>query len=107
VAGITERVSVDTAGAQGNGPSGHPTISADGDRISFETTASNLVAGDANSTSDVIQRVRSGAVTLLVSDGVPATQAAQAPHSSADGRTIVYVQLGAGFFAKVLPAAVR
>jgi Tol biopolymer transport system component len=107
VAGITERVSVDTAGAQGNGPSGHPTISADGDRISFESTASNLIAGDANATSDVMQRVRSAGATVLVSDGLPATQAAQDPDSSADGRTIVYVQLGAGFFAKVLPVAVR
>ncbi len=41
------------AGTIGNGSSGSPSISGDGTKVAFETNASNLGAGDANTTSDV------------------------------------------------------
>jgi Tol biopolymer transport system component len=40
-------------GAPANGDSHNPVISADGDTVAFVSTASNLVAGDANGESDV------------------------------------------------------
>jgi hypothetical protein len=57
----TERVSLDTAGAQGNGHSSYvssPSISADGRFVAFESEASNLVAGDSNSVRDAFVRDR-------------------------------------------------
>ncbi len=49
----TERVSIDDLGTQGNGSSVNPSISSDGSRIAFRSSASNLVAGDTNNTLDV------------------------------------------------------
>src|SRR5437867_13428719 len=46
--GITTRVSVDSAGNQGNGFSGFPSISADGRIVAFYSDASNLVTQDKN-----------------------------------------------------------
>src|SRR5439155_287868 len=43
--GTTERVSVDSAGIQGNGPSQSPALSADGRFVAFRSNADNLVAG--------------------------------------------------------------
>src|SRR5262245_38425035 len=40
----TVRVSVDSAGVQGNGTSGLPSISSDGNRVAFYSVATNLVA---------------------------------------------------------------
>ena len=57
--GITERVSVDSAGNQGNADSpasflgGPPAISADGGYVAFRSEASNLVVGDTTGASDV------------------------------------------------------
>ena len=46
--GDTTRVSVDSNGAQANGISGVPAISADGRYVAFESDATNLVSGDTN-----------------------------------------------------------
>src|SRR5207247_2155130 len=56
--GTTERVSVASDGAQGNGSSGlvtfafPPALSADGRFVAFVSFATNLVAGDTNGTTD-------------------------------------------------------
>jgi Tol biopolymer transport system component len=57
-AGTTERVSLDSSGAQANGPSYGPAISADGRWVAFQSFASNLVPGDANGLYDVFVRDR-------------------------------------------------
>src|SRR5207253_4838913 len=51
--GVTERVSVDSAGNQGNDFSGSPVLSADGRLVTFESRATNLVPGDTNGQWDV------------------------------------------------------
>ena len=51
--GRTKRVSVSSHAAQGNGFSGHASISADGRFVAFESVASNLVGGDTNGHADV------------------------------------------------------
>jgi Tol biopolymer transport system component len=56
--GRTERLSLDSNGAQGNAGSALPSISADGRLASFQSAASNLVSGDANGVADVFVRDR-------------------------------------------------
>jgi Tol biopolymer transport system component len=51
--GGTERVSVNSSGADGNDGSILPAISAHGGLVAFESFASNLVAGDTNRSPDV------------------------------------------------------
>jgi Tol biopolymer transport system component len=51
--GRTTRVSVNSAGAQGNGESFYPAVNADGSLIAFTSQASNLVASDTNGAWDV------------------------------------------------------
>jgi hypothetical protein len=52
-AATTIRVSVSTAGTEGNAASRAPSISATGRFIAFGSEASNLVAGDTNAVSDI------------------------------------------------------
>jgi Tol biopolymer transport system component len=56
--GLTTRESVDSAGAEGNGFSNRPSISANGRSVAFESDASNLVPGDGNGTDDCFVRYR-------------------------------------------------
>jgi Ca2+-binding RTX toxin-like protein len=49
----TTRVSVDSAGNQANNGSSRPSISADGQFVAFESSASNIVPGDTNNTNDI------------------------------------------------------
>ena len=73
--GTTERVSVDSGGAQGNGESGFyshaypipPAISADGRYVVFESAATNLVAADSNGVIDVFVHDRQSGVTERIS----------------------------------------
>ena len=67
VAGTTERVSIDGAGAQGDGASEYPAISADGRYVAFSSSASNLVAGDTNGAPDIFVHDRTTGSTTRVS----------------------------------------
>jgi Tol biopolymer transport system component len=92
-AGVTTRVSVSSNGVQGNGVSNNPSISADGSRVVFDTNADNLVAGDTNGTTDVMQHDRATSRTVRVStntDGSQHSEQARNPSSSADGLTVVF-----------------
>ena len=52
----TVRVSLGDVDSEANGPSYKPSISADGRYVVFTSLASNLVAGDTNSSTDVFIR---------------------------------------------------
>lgn len=65
--GVTTRISVDDAGTQGFGSSQDPDISADGRFVSFESNASNLVAGDGNNEYDIFVHDLQLATTVRVS----------------------------------------
>ncbi len=67
VTATTTRVSVDSVGAEGNGGSGNPDISADGRWVVFESLASNLVAGDTNDAMDCFLHDRVNGTTERVS----------------------------------------
>ena len=53
--GAIARVSTDAIGAQANGESYDPSISADGRYVTFYSSASNLAAGDTNGSADVFR----------------------------------------------------
>jgi Tol biopolymer transport system component len=55
-AGSIERVSVASDGTQSNGDSFIPAVSGDGRLVAFQSSASNLVAGDTNGVPDVFLR---------------------------------------------------
>ncbi len=91
--GTTERVSVDSAGAQGNLDSWYPSISADGHFVAFFSFSSNLVAGDTNAHEDVFVRDRQSGTTERVSvatDGTQGNTASESPSISADGRFVAF-----------------
>lgn len=64
--GTTERVSVDSAGNEANGPSFFVSISSDGQIVAFTSAASNLVAGDTNNLTDIFVHDRQTGTTELV-----------------------------------------
>ncbi len=91
--GTTERVSVDTSGAEGNADSEDPGLSADGRWVAFSSLASNLVPGDTNNSSDVFVRDRLTGTTQRVSldsNGTPGNGTSHTPSISADGRYVAF-----------------
>ncbi len=66
--GTTERVSVDSAGDEANAGSDRPSIDADGGFVAFESSASNLVAGDTNDAPDVFVHERGPSVDSASQD---------------------------------------
>ncbi len=76
----TTRISTAIGGGDADGPSSHPSLSADGRYVAFQSDATNLVAGDTNSTTDIFVRDRFAGTTVLVSQPAPgATTGAGAP----------------------------
>ncbi len=88
----TWRASVSSSGAESNGPSRKPSISADGVVVAFPSSATNLVPSDRNGVPDVFVRDRSVGFTKRVSMGSDreADAASLAALVSADGRTIAF-----------------
>jgi Tol biopolymer transport system component len=74
----TRRVSLSSAGSEGNGHSGFlfgpPKISADGERIAFDSAATNLVGGDSNGLIDVFLHNRANQTTRRMSVRFDGTQ---------------------------------
>jgi Ca2+-binding RTX toxin-like protein len=89
----TTRVSLDSAGNQGNGYSYTPSISADGRFVAFESNASNIVPGDTNNTFDIFVRDTLTNTTTRVSVDSAGNQANMGSDSasiSADGRFVAF-----------------
>jgi hypothetical protein len=62
-----ELVSVSSGGAKGRSPSTRPAVNGNGDEVGFESTATNLVAGDTNAMQDTF--VRGTRVGAFVGNG--------------------------------------
>jgi Tol biopolymer transport system component len=90
--GRTERVSLDSAGKQGDKGSFTPSISGDGRWVAFVSDADNLVPGDTNEASDVFLRDRRTHRTIRLSVALDGreTLGGSSPSMSADGRWVVY-----------------
>ncbi|MBM7867804.1 hypothetical protein GTO89_14255 [Heliobacterium gestii] len=93
LSGHTTRVSVSTTGAQADGDSDDPVISADGKRVAFDSPATNLVAGDTNGVCDVYVRDlvngETGRVSVA-SGGAQSDGNSSCPSINADGRFVTY-----------------
>jgi Tol biopolymer transport system component len=91
--GKTTRVSVDSSGAQANGDSFAPSITADGRYVAFYSDASNLVAGDTNNADDVFVHDTQTGATARVSIGAggQADGGSYSPSISADGRYVAFL----------------
>ena len=91
--GTTERISVDSSGAEGNAMSTRPSISADGRYVAFQGLATNLVAGDTNGFGDIFVRDRLSGTTERVSvdsTGAEGDEASYFPAISPDGRYVAF-----------------
>ena len=73
--GEFRRLSEHSNGAQANGPSTAPSISADGRFVTFVSDASNLVDDDTNGVADVFLRNRFNGKTTRVSTDASGAQA--------------------------------
>lgn len=92
-AGATERISVSSAGKQGNLNTRFSALSADARFAAFSSYASNLVADDKNGKSDIFLRdLRSGKTTRLsiAADGAEGDGDSFTTKISADGRYLVF-----------------
>ena len=91
--GQTVRVSVDSAGTQGNDTSSNPSLSATGRVVAFQSFATNLVAGDTNEVSDVFVHDRRTGQTVRVSvdsAGIQGNSSSFDPSISANGRWVAF-----------------
>jgi len=89
----TTRLSVSSAGTQGNDSSLAPSISADGRYVVFESDASNLVPGDTNGRYDIFLRDRQTGTTTRLnvsSTGTQGNGVSGRPSISADGRYVAF-----------------
>lgn len=95
--GATSRISVSSAGAQGNDGSFDPYISSDGSTVVFSSLATDLVPGDTNGVRDVFVRDLAAGTTTRVSvssSGVQSNGGSAfdflAQVTSADGRFVIF-----------------
>jgi Tol biopolymer transport system component len=90
----TTRVSVGSAGNQGNGDSDNPSISADGRFVAFSSNASNIVPEDTNNRGDIFVRDLLTNTTTRLSISGERNQAIgllpPLPSISADGRLVAF-----------------
>jgi len=89
----TERVSLSSSGAQGDGASINPSISGDGRYVAFQSTATNLVPGDTNGVSDIFVRDRTTGATVRASVNNSQFQSndlSEEASISADGRFVAF-----------------
>ena len=94
----TTRLSVDSAGNQGNDFSRDPFILADGRFVAFESDASNLVPGDTNASFDIFVRDLSTNTTTRLSVDSTGNQGignSFSPSISADGQKVAFESFAA------------
>ncbi len=93
VLGSTMRASVASDAAQGNASSGVPSLSDDGRYVAFDSSASNLTAGDINGVRDIFVHDRLTGETMRVSadsTGAQGNGASYLCSISADGRHVAF-----------------
>jgi Tol biopolymer transport system component len=91
--GTTERVSVSTSGAEGDGFAVEPEITHNGRFVTFFSSSTNLVPDDTNGADDVFVHDRKTGETELVSVNSAGEQGnglSYLPSISADGRFVAF-----------------
>ena len=100
--GVTEWVSVALGGAQSDDGSYFPSLSGDGRYVAFHSVATNLIAGDTNSSQDVFLRDRQLQATTRLSISTAGTQQtlnSDKASISIDGRYVAFRSDAAGLVA--------
>ena len=91
--GSTIRISASTAGAGGDQASRRPSMSGDGNRIAFQSDATNLAAGDTNAVTDVFVRDVATSTLARISTaagGAQANGSSELPWISRDGNFVTF-----------------
>lgn len=91
--GVTERVSVDSQGVEGNYISTYPSISGDGRFVAYYSASTNLIPNDLNNTGDIFVHDRQSHETERVSVGqfgIEADSGSQYASISADGQHVAF-----------------
>ena len=91
--GTLTLASASATGVDGDGPSTHPAISADGTIVAFSSTADNLVPATTSGGGDIYEKnLTTGAITLVSanSSGVGGDGDSDNPTISADGTKIAF-----------------
>ena len=107
--GTLQRVSVSSSGAEADGASTHPSL--DGSTrnaphcVAFQSTATNLAAGDTDATSDVFLRDLRANRTILISRGIG--PAAENPSVDGGCKSVAFEAGGAIYTANVGGGAPR
>lgn len=89
----TTRISLGLNGAQANGHSSHPAISATGRYIAFRSEANNLVEGDTNNFADIFVYDREEDTITRVNvsrEGEQANSNAEMPGITSNGRFVSF-----------------
>jgi hypothetical protein len=103
----TELISVAPGGANANGHSFAPAVSANGSVVAFESEATNLVAGVSPATRNVYARDRLAGRTFLGStaaNGSPAPGLTGQAAVSGDGRIVAFASVVPNLVASTLGA---
>jgi Tol biopolymer transport system component len=91
--GTVVRVSVGFEGLESDGQSRRPSMSSDGRRVAFSSTATNLVAGDTNGQADIFVRDLVAGSTVRVSvdsSGLEGDSDSQAPALAPSGSCVAF-----------------
>ncbi len=91
--GTVTRVSLGLMGAEADGQSSGPAISADGRYISFVSRATNLVTGDTNNFEDIFVHDRDTGANVRASVGPGGAESdrwSYGPEISSDGRYVAF-----------------
>ena len=89
----TERISVSSTGVQGNNRSAGSSISADGEKIAFLSSANNLVANDTNNSLDIfVYNLSSGIIQRVSvnSQGVEGDDSSSGAKISSNGQVVSF-----------------
>lgn len=93
VTGELTLVSVAQDGTRGNGLSAYPSLSADGTRVAFSSDATNLVAGDTDTFTDIyVKDLETGELILASVDanGAKGDEGGNRPSLSANGSRVAF-----------------
>jgi Tol biopolymer transport system component len=104
--GVTERISLSTAGVEGVNATNDAAISGNGRYVAFESSSPEFVVNDTNVVSDIFVRDRQTGITTRVSvgpAGVEATGGSWGPSLSEDGRYVAFTS----FATNLVSGAVR